>query len=325
MNPTSDVAASAVHDGGTPGRRVSTPAAREHRRRISVERFWRGLPLFPTMIVVLAVTQLPFLITVYYSLTSWNLITSSNGPQFVWFQNYIEIFSEPEFLQAASNSVTMTVGAVALSFVLGLGLALLVNREFFGRGIARTLLITPFLVLPAATALLWKTSMFNASYGLINFILSPLGVGHVDWLGQYPMASVIAILTWQWTPFFMLILLAGLQSEDPSIIQAASVDGAGAVQRFRYLTVPHLRPYSELGIVLGTIYILQTFDAVYLAAPGAATTNIPYYLYQRAFRGLEIGQASAMAVVVLIVTLVIASFGLRVASGLLKDSEGSRK
>ncbi len=277
------------------------------------------------MIVVLIVTQLPFLITVYYSLTDWNLTTSSDGPVFVGFANYVEIFSEPEFLQAAGNTVVMTVGAVVVSFLLGLGLALLVNREFFGRGIARTLLITPFLVLPAATALLWKTSMFSASYGIINWVLSPLGLGPIDWLGQFPMLSVITILSWQWTPFFMLILLAGLQSEDPSIIEAASVDGAGPFQRFRHLTVPHLRPYSELGIVLGTIYILQTFDAVYLAAPGSATTNLPYYLYQRAFRGLEIGQASAMAVVVLIVTLIIASFGLRVASGLLKDAEGKRK
>lgn len=285
-------------------------------------RMSNAFPLFPMMIVVLVATQLPFVLTIWYSLNDWNLATSTTGPQFVGLANYATIFTEPEFLQAAGNTVVMTVGAVLVSFVVGLLVALLVNREFMGRGIVRTLLITPFLVLPAATALLWKNSMLGASYGIVNWVIGLAGIPPVDWLGQYPMLSVIIILSWQWTPFFMLILLAGLQSEDPSTIQAAQVDGAGAFARFRYLTLRHLRPYSELSIVLGSIYIIQTFDVVYLAAPGSATTNIPYYLYQRAFRGLEIGQASAMAVVVLIVTIVLATFGLRVASNLLKSSEG---
>ncbi|GAA1857772.1 carbohydrate ABC transporter permease [Microbacterium koreense] len=288
--------------------------------------FWArtklAFPLYPMMIVVLLVSQLPFVITIWYSLNDWNLVTSRSGPEFVGLENYATIFTEPEFLQAAWNTIVMTVGGVLASFVLGLMLALLVNREFRGRGIVRTLLIIPFLVLPAATALLWKNTMLGTTYGIVNWAIGLVGIPAVDWLGQYPMLSVIIILTWQWSPFFMLILLAGLQSEDPSTIEAAKVDGAGAFARFRELTWRHLRPYSELSIVLGTIYIIQTFDIVYLAAPGSATTNIPYYLYQRAFRGLEIGQASAMAVVVLIATLIIASIGLRVASNLLKTTEG---
>lgn len=305
---------------------ASAPAPGAHkgnlRRPSWFARAAHAFPLYPMMIVVLLATQLPFILTLWYSLNDWNLATSRNGPEFVGFENYTKIFTEPEFLQAAGNTVVMTAGAVVVSFIIGLLLALLVNREFFGRGIVRTMLITPFLVLPAATALLWKNTMLGTSYGIVNWVIGLVGIPPVDWLGQFPMLSVIIILTWQWSPFFMLILLAGLQSEDPSTIQAAQVDGAGALSRFRYLTWRHLRPYSELSIVLGTIYIIQTFDAVYLAAPGSATTNIPYYLYQRAFRGLEIGQASAMAVVVLFATLIIASVGLRVASNLLKSTEG---
>nr|WP_017201838.1 sugar ABC transporter permease [Microbacterium barkeri] len=305
---------------------AATPAPGGNRNHTTKQSWWAraalAFPLYPMMIVVLLVTQLPFVLTLWYSLNDWNLATSRNGPEFVWFANYATIFTEPEFLQAAGNTVVMTAGAVVVSFVVGLLLALLVNREFRGRGIVRTLLIIPFLVLPAATALLWKNTMLGTSYGIINWLLGLVGIAPVDWLGQLPMLSVIMILTWQWSPFFMLILLAGMQSEDPSTIEAAKVDGAGALARFRYLTWRHLRPYSELSIVLGTIYVIQTFDAVYLAAPGSATTNIPYYLYQRAFRGLEIGQASAMAVIVLIATLIIASVGLRVASNLLKSTEG---
>ncbi|WJL97000.1 sugar ABC transporter permease [Microbacterium sp. ET2] len=281
-----------------------------------------ALPLYPTMIVVLLVSQLPFLLTLWYSLNDWNLATSQDGPEFIGLANYAEIFTEPEFLQAAGNTAIMTVGAVLISFIVGLLLALLVNREFRGRGVVRTLLIIPFLVLPAATALLWKNTMLGTTYGIVNWVIGLVGIPPVDWLGQHPMLSVIIILSWQWSPFFMLILLAGLQSEDPSIIEAAKVDGARSFDRFRYLTWRHLRPYSELSVVLGSIYIIQTFDAVYLAAQGSATTNLPYYLYQRAFRGLEIGQASAMAVIVLIATLIIASIGLRVASNLLKSTEG---
>ncbi|WP_439591135.1 carbohydrate ABC transporter permease [Microbacterium sp.] len=305
---------------------AATPAPGDNPNHTKKQSWWAraayAFPLYPMMIVVVLVSQLPFLLTIWYSLTDWNLATSRSGPQFVGLENYTTIFTEPEFLQAAGNTVVMTVGGVLASFVMGLLLALLVNREFRGRGVVRTLLIIPFLVLPAATALLWKNTMLGTTYGIVNWVLGLVGIAPVDWLGQYPMLSVIIVLTWQWSPFFMLILLAGLQSEDPSTIEAAKVDGAGAVARFRELTWRHLRPYSELSIVLGTIYILQTFDVVYLAAPGSATTNIPYYLYQRAFRGLEIGQASAMAVVVLIVTLIIASVGLRVASNLLKTTEG---
>lgn len=287
----------------------------------------RRIPLLPVMSVIILVTQLPFLFTIYYSLTSWNLLTNSRRT-FVWFANYGKIFSDTAFRNAAWNTAVITVGSVLLSFIIGLFLALLVNREFMGRGIVRTLMITPFLILPAATALLWKTAMLNASFGLINFLLKPFGVSQIDWVTHFPKLSVIVTLSWQWTPFFMLILLAGLQGEDPQIIEAAKVDGANGLKIFRYMTITHLRPYAELGIFLGTIYILQSFDAIYLmtqGGPGGRTTTLPYYLYLRAFRGFEIGEAAALAVVVLIATIVLATIVLKVASGLLADADGKKK
>lgn len=279
------------------------------------------------MVVILVVTQVPFLVTIYYSFFSWNLLTGSTR-QWVGLANYGKIFGNADFRYAAWNTVVITAGAVLLSFVVGLLLALLVNREFMGRGIVRTLMITPFLVLPAASALLWKNSMLNASFGLLNFVLSPFGVGDVDWVTEFPKTSVVLTLSWQWTPFFMLILLAGLQGEDPAIIEAAKVDGASSWSIFRHLTAKHLRPYAELGLFLGTIYILQSFDVVYLmtqGGPGGQTTNLPYYLYVRAFRGFEIGEAAALAVIVLIATIVIATFTLRVVSTVLADTEGRHR
>ena len=284
----------------------------------------RGL-VFPSLVFTIVVTQVPFLMTIVYSLDSWNLIIPGSR-HFTGLDNYKKVFSDSGFRNAAVNSIKMTVGAVLGSYLLGLGLALLVNRRFRGQGLVRTFMLTPFLVLPAAAALLWKTSMLNASFGLVNFVFRPFGAGTTDWTTVHPMLSIVTILTWQWAPFMMLILLAGLQSQPVETLEAAQVDGASAWAVFRYLTVPHLRPFSELGIFLGSVFLVQNFDSVYLTTsggPGNASTNLPYYLYLKAFRSFDIGLAATMAVVVLVATLVIASFALRIMSSLLRTAEGT--
>jgi len=178
----------------------------------------------------------------------------------------------------------------------------------------RTLLITPFLVTPVAGALLWKTTMFDPVFGIVNFVLSPFGVGQVDWVSKFPLAAVMVNLIWQWTPFMMLLILAGLQSMPRDILEAARVDGAKPIAMFRELTLPHLRRFIELGAVLGAIYLINTFDAIYMmtqGGPGTASANLPFYIYQRAFLGFDIGQAAAMGVIVVIATIVVATLALR--------------
>lgn len=178
----------------------------------------------------------------------------------------------------------------------------------------RTLLITPFLVMPVATALLWKTTMLDPLFGIINFVLSPFGVENVSWVSVHPLGSVIAALVWQWTPFMMLLVLAGLQSQPGDVLEAAQVDGASAWQTFASVTLPHLRRYIELGVLLGAIYVVNTFDTIYMmtqGGPGTSSTNLPFYLYQRAFLGFDIGQAAALGVVVVIGTIIVALFALR--------------
>jgi sorbitol/mannitol transport system permease protein len=169
-------------------------------------------------------------------------------------------------------------------------------------------------VTPVAGALIWKTSMLDPVFGIVNWFLSPLGVHHVDWVSRFPLQSVMLELIWQWTPFMMLLILAGLQSMPRDILEAGRVDGAGAFALFRELTLPHLRRFIELGVVLGAIYLVNTFDAIYMmtqGGPGIASANLPFYIYQRAFLGFDIGQAAAMGVVVVIATMIIATFALR--------------
>ena len=275
---------------------------------------WRRRgPLLPALIFMIVVTQVPFLFTLYYSTLSWNLVRPGSR-QFVGLDNYMAVVNDSQFWSVALNTVILIIGVVLVSAFFGLLLALLLDRAFFGRGVVRTLLITPFLVTPVAAALIWKTTILDPTNGILNWLLSLVGVGPVDWIGQFPLTMVMVELIWQWTPFMMLLILAGLQSMPRDQLEAGQVDGAGAFQLFRELTLPHLRRFIELGVVLGAIYLVNTFDAIYMmtqGGPGIASANLPFYIYQRAFLGFDMGQAAAMGVVVVIFTIVIANFALR--------------
>jgi sorbitol/mannitol transport system permease protein len=267
----------------------------------------------PAVIYVIVITQIPFVFTIWYSLQSWNLLTP-NAKHFVGLANYKIIFTNSAFRSSLLNTVELTALTVIISMFVGGGIAMLLDRKFLGRGVVRTLLITPFLVMPTAASLLWKTTIFDPTYGLLNWFLSPLGVHHVAWLSVYPFASVVVELVWRWSPFMMLISLAGLQSQPGEVLEAARVDGASPVALFREITLPHLRPYVELGLLLGSIYVVNTFGTIYTmtnGGPGTATTNTPYYLYEQAFQYYNIGTAAALGIVTVVLTLIVAMFALR--------------
>jgi sorbitol/mannitol transport system permease protein len=273
----------------------------------------RRAPLLPALVFTIIVTQLPFLVTVYYSLESWSLVRPGSR-HFVGLSNYLDVFKDSQFRQTAINTVVMTGGTVIIAMVIGVALALVLDRKFLGRGIVRTLLITPFLIMPVGAALLWKTTMLDSTFGIVNFVLRPFGIGQFDWLSRLPLESVMIEMIWQWTPFMMLLVLAGLQSQPKDILEAASTDGAKPLAIFRELTLPHLRRFIELGVVLGAIYVVNDFDAVYMmtqGGPGISSANLPYYIYQRAFLGFQVGQAAAMGVVVVVATIIVATFALR--------------
>jgi sorbitol/mannitol transport system permease protein len=286
----------------------------------------RRLPLLPALLYVVAITQLPFVVSIYYSFTNLKDKTQLLIPEptrFVGFDNYKQIFSDPFFRQAMWTSVKMTVLAVVLSLIIGTLFAILLDRKFLGQGLIRTLLITPFLLMPVVAALIWKQQMFSSLFGVLNKALDFLGFNSVAFISDHPLGTIVTVLVWQWTPFMMLIMLAGLQSQPTDIIEAANVDGASAFGIFRQLTLPHLRRYLELGALLGCIYIVQAFDAIdVMTGGGPGSTNVPYYVYQQSIGGgFRYGAASAYAIVVVIFAIVIATFALRVLSSLFKDEE----
>ncbi|BCJ35472.1 sugar ABC transporter permease [Actinocatenispora thailandica] len=301
---------------------VSMPAPAGVRPRRAAGRWARRGPLLPALLFTIVVTQLPFLATLVISFTDWNALYPDRRG-FAAFGNYTAVLSDPQLRSSILTTVILTVSVVLVSLVLGLAIALLLDRRFHGRAIVRTMLIAPFLVVPVAAALLWKHALYNPEYGLFNGILTGIfgqGAAQPDWISDAPMFSVVASLVWQWTPFMMLILLAGLQSRSPEVLEAARVDGASAFAVFRHITLPHLRQYLELGALLGCIYIVQNFDAVFtITAGGLGTANLPYTIYQTFYQAHDYGRASAAGVIVVIGSMIVATFALRVVSSLLKQ------
>lgn len=308
----------------TTERPTASPPAKPALRRTG--DWARRAPLLPALVFLIIVTQLPFLGTLVISFMNWNAYYPDERG-FAGFDNFVRVLTDVTTRESIITTIVLTVSVVLVSLLLGMLIALLLDRAFLGRGFVRTLMITPFLVVPVAAALVWKHALYNPEYGLFNGLLTAVFGGNApqpDWISTTPLTAVVAALVWQWTPFMMLIILAGLQSKPLDVIEAAQLDGCSAFQVFRHMTFPHLRQYLELGGLLGSVYIVQNFDAVFtITSGGLGTANLPYTIYQTFYNAQDYGRASAAGVVVVIGTILIATLALRTVSSLFRE-EGSR-
>lgn len=287
--------------------KVIAKVGKEAKRKAWVARSL----ILPALIFGIILTQIPFLTTIGFSLFTWNLMYPDDVA-FAGVTNYINVFEMGELVPSVIATVTITTSAVVLSLLLGLFFAILLDRKFLGQGLARTLMITPFLVMPAAASLIWKYSMFDTNIGILNWLNTVFGIPVISWSTDLPLMTVIIVLTWQYTPFMMLILLAGLQSQSREVLEAAAVDGSGAFRTFQWITLPHLRQYIEIATLLGTIMLLQVFDPIAIMTKGTGDTKtLAYLLYERAFIGLDVGEAAAYGVVTVVLTMITATIALR--------------
>ena len=290
---------------------VTTSAPAKPRRE---PRRWLSAP---GILFLVLVTQIPFVLTIYYSFRGWNLLRPESN-QWVGARNYVRTLQSPDFYHILWNTILLTGSVVIITLVFGLILALLLNRPFRGQGVARTMLIAPFLIMPVVTAVLWKNVLLDPVFGFSAFLISMLGLPAVSFLEQFPMASIIVIVSWQWTPFVMLILLAGLQSMPESALEAASIDGAHGLTMFRYIILPHLRTFIEIALLLEVIFVLNVFGVIFVTTsggPGIATTNLPYEIYKEAFSRWNVGKASALGVFAVILANIVVLLFLRVVRG----------
>ncbi len=309
---------------------LSAAVANEVNRKAKREAWLRRGPLLPALIFTVVVTQLPFLVTIYFSFRRYD----ADRPKLSGFtlRNFQQVLTNETILKDMWHTVQLVVVVVLVSLAFGLGIALLLNRKFPGRGAVRTMMIAPFLIVPVAAALFFRYGIFDAQNGLLSGIATTINhwfnpgaaASTVTLVSQHPLLAVEIELIWQWTPFMTLILLAGLQSRPGDVLEAASVDGASPWQSFRFLTMPHMRQYLELAGLLGSIYIIQNFDAVYQLTPlNPQTENLPYLIFNTINSDNDYGLASAQGVVIVIATIVIATFALRTVSSLFNE-ENSR-
>lgn len=290
-----------VKPHGVGRREQVTPARWRRRGKLAL--------VTPAVVALIVLTQIPFALSIYYSLLHWNFLI----PYAVFFtgvQNYLYVFQDPNFWAAISNTFILTFGTVAISMLIGLPLALLLDSDIPGRNVLRVLLITPYFVMKAVSTIVWKDLFFNPQFGLVNWLLKRFGAHHIAFLSTYPRASIIAMSVWQFAPFMMLITLAGLQSRPVETSEAARVDGAGKWKEWMHITLPHLRKYLEIEFFLGIILELQMFGTLYIATaggPGNSTTNLAYYAYLMGFSQWNVGEAAAVGVLAVIVTTIFAT------------------
>src|SRR5829696_2327590 len=304
-----------------PSKKDKEPKASFSDRWLNKGGWVRRVPLLPALVFTIILTQIPFLATLIISFMNWQA-SYPDEIAFGTLRNYVTVFTDAGLRSSVFFTVVLTVTVVLVSLALGLGISLLLNRSFFGRSIVRTMMITPFLIVPVAAALLWKHAIYNPVYGLLNGLLTLVGAeAQPDWITEFPRLAIEVQLIWYWTPFMTLILLAGLQSRPGDILEAANVDGASAWQTFRFITMPHMRRYLELGGLLGSIYVIQTFDTVFVMTAGAlGTANLPFTVYEILYSAQNYGLASAQGVVVVIFSIAIATFLLRTVSTLFEES-----
>ena len=246
---------------------------------------------------------------------AWNSLQQLNMSMpwltgFAGADNYLNMNSDPRFWSSLLLTFIYTASTVALQVLLGLSLALVVLQIPRGQGLLRIAAILPIVLAPVVVGLFWRTLVLAPDFGLVDVVTRSLNLGSHNWLGdpQLALISVIAIHTWQWTPFAFLVLLASLASLPPDIYEAARLDRASAWQRFRYITLPLIRPAIVMVVILRTMTALSAFAAIFAATgggPGTATEILNLYAYRTSFTELNIGYGSALAMVLLTLTVFV--------------------
>jgi sorbitol/mannitol transport system permease protein len=276
----------------------------------------RAMPralMAPAVVTLLLWMLVPLCMTIYFSLVRYNLM-QPDQTGFVGLMNYEFFITDPDFGPAVMNTLLLLGSVIVITVVLGVALALLVNEAFPGRGIVRVLLISPFFVMPTANALLWKHMMMNPVYGVLAQVWMFFGGTPVNWLEDFPLLSVIMMVSWQWLPFACLIFITSLQSLDRDQMEAAGMDGANPFQKFWYLTLPHLGRPIAVVIMIEMIFLLSVFAEIFTTTgggPGNASTNVAFLIYKQALLNFDVGVASAGALFAVVLANIAAVFLIR--------------
>ena len=279
---------------------------------IDGERGISFLFIAPAVVILLALSIYPLFYAIKVS------FQTNTGQNVAWsLQNFTRLATDKFFLEALAHTVIYALVALTFEFLLGLGLAVLMNQAIRARSFFRALLLVPMMLPPVVVGVVWRL-MLNSNFGAVNGTLKWIGINTtaLTWTAspKLAFASVIAVDIWQWTPFVFLVLLAGLQAIPQEPYEAALIDGSSSWQTFRNVTLPLLKPAILIALLLRTMDLLRVFDQIFIlteGGPGFSTETISLYIYRTAFRFSNFGYAAAMSFVLLILTNIISLFYIR--------------
>jgi sorbitol/mannitol transport system permease protein len=284
------------------------PTKQRTKRQVST------LPLVaPSVVVLLLWMIVPLVMTLWFSFERYNLLNPT-ARKFIGIENFTFILSDPGLWTSILITVILVVSVLVITIGLGTLLAVLFDQDFFGRGVARVLAISPFFVMPTVSALIWKNMLMHPVNGLIAQITRGLGLGAIDWFADFPLLAIIIIVSWEWLPFALLILLTAIQSLDHDQLEAARMDGANAIALFRFVMLPHLGRAIAVVAMIETIFFLTIFAEIFVTTgggPGLATTNLAYYIFLKALLEFDVGGASAGGLIAVILANIVAIFLMR--------------
>ncbi len=278
-----------------------------------MSRFLPRALLAPAVVTLFLWMIVPLAMTIWFSLVHYNLMQPGEKT-FAGLENFRYFITDPDFWPSVLQTIELLGWVIAITVVLGVGLALLVNEPFPGQGIVRVLLISPFFVMPTVNALLWKHMMMNPIYGVLGKVWVFFGATPVDWMSDWPLASVVIILSWQWLPFACLIFITSLQSLDREQMEAARMDGANAFHQFWYLTLPHLGRSIAVVVMIEMIFLMSVFAEIFTTTsggPGNESTNLAFLIYKQALMSFDVGVASAGALFAVVLANIAAVFLIR--------------
>jgi len=278
-----------------------------------MKRFVPRVLLAPAVITLFLWMIVPLVMTIYFSVIRYNLM-QPDETGFIGLANYEYFITDPSFLTAIKNTLVLLGSVVAITVVGGVGLALLIDEPFPGRGVVRVLLISPFFIMPTVNALLWKHMMMNPIYGVLAQVFKVFGVEPIDWMTDFPLFSVILMVAWQWLPFATLIFVTALQSMNREQLEASRMDGASYLQQLRYLYVPHLGRSIAVVIMIEAIFLMSVFAEIFTTTgggPGDASTNMAFLIFKEALLNFDAGVASAGAMFAVVLANIAAIFLIR--------------
>jgi sorbitol/mannitol transport system permease protein len=267
----------------------------------------------PSVVVLLLWMIVPLAMAIWFAFQRYNLLVPDNR-EFVGFGNFTFILTDPALWISIGTTLVLVGSVLLITIGLGTLLAVLFNQEFPGQGIARVLAISPFFVMPTVSALIWKNMLMHPVNGLFAQITRGLGLGAIDWFTDFPLLSLIIIVSWEWLPFALLILLTAIQSLDTDQLEAARMDGAKPLALFRFVVLPHMSRAIAVVAMIETIFFLTIFGEIFVTTgggPGLATTNLAYYIYLKALLEFDVGGASAGGLIAVVLANIVAIFLVR--------------